>query len=173
MLDDATRHMTSFVFDIVRAHVPKIKLAYLFEEKDELADIVKSELAQVMEGFGFRILKALVTDIEMDARVKESMIAASARKSDILISRSPDELDSLSEQMRNDWIEGDQTAGATEQGRGALPELKTGPQGFHVPEGPEHPTAPNPHGNGAQFMPQGRKIIVDDRVISWLVRRNS
>ena len=72
-LDDATRQITSFVFDVVRARVPTIGLDDLFEKKDEIADIVKSELAQVMEGFGYGILKALVTDIEPDARVKESM----------------------------------------------------------------------------------------------------
>ena len=72
-LDDAPRQITSFVFDVVRARVPKIKLDDLFEKKDEIADIVKGELAQVMDGFGYGILKALVTDIEPDARVKESM----------------------------------------------------------------------------------------------------
>jgi regulator of protease activity HflC (stomatin/prohibitin superfamily) len=72
-LDDATRQITSFVFDVVRARVPKIKLDDVFEKKDEIADIVKSELAQVMDGFGYGILKALVTDIEPDSRVKESM----------------------------------------------------------------------------------------------------
>lgn len=72
-LEDATRQITSFVFDVVRARVPKIKLDDVFEKKDEIADSVKSELAQVMEGFGYGILKALVTDIEPDARVKESM----------------------------------------------------------------------------------------------------
>src|SRR5688572_23728496 len=72
-LDDATRQITSFVFDVVRARVPKIKLDDLFEKKDEIADIVKGELAQVMDGFGYGILKALVADIEPDARVKESM----------------------------------------------------------------------------------------------------
>jgi regulator of protease activity HflC (stomatin/prohibitin superfamily) len=72
-LDDTTRQITSFVFDVVRARVPTIGLDGLFEKKDEIADIVKSELAQVMEGFGYGILKALVTDIEPDARVKESM----------------------------------------------------------------------------------------------------
>ena len=72
-LDDATRQITSFVFDVVRARVPKIRLDDVFEKKDEIADIVKSELAQVMDGFGYGILKALVTDIEPDARVKESM----------------------------------------------------------------------------------------------------
>jgi len=72
-LDDATRQITSFVFDVVRARVPRIKLDDVFEKKDEIADIVQSELSQVMDGFGYGILKALVTDIEPDARVKESM----------------------------------------------------------------------------------------------------
>lgn len=72
-LDDANRQITSFVFDVVRARVPKIKLDDVFEKKDEIADIVRSELVQVMEGFGYGILKALVTDIDPDARVKESM----------------------------------------------------------------------------------------------------
>jgi regulator of protease activity HflC (stomatin/prohibitin superfamily) len=72
-LDNASRQITSFVFDVVRAQVPKIKLDDVFEKKDDIADIVKSELAQVMEGFGYGILKALVTDIDPDAKVKESM----------------------------------------------------------------------------------------------------
>jgi regulator of protease activity HflC (stomatin/prohibitin superfamily) len=72
-LENAPRQITSFVFDVVRARVPKIKLDDVFEKKDEIADIVKSELAQVMEGFGYGILKALVTDIDPDPRVKESM----------------------------------------------------------------------------------------------------
>jgi regulator of protease activity HflC (stomatin/prohibitin superfamily) len=72
-LDDATRQITSFVFDVVRAQVPKIKLDDVFAKKDEIANTVKSELAQVMEGFGYGILKALVTDIDPDPKVKESM----------------------------------------------------------------------------------------------------
>jgi regulator of protease activity HflC (stomatin/prohibitin superfamily) len=72
-LDDARRQITSYVFDVVRAQVPKIKLDDVFEKKDDIADIVKSELAQVMEGFGYGILKALVTDIDPDAKVKQSM----------------------------------------------------------------------------------------------------
>ncbi len=72
-LDDARRQITSYVFDVVRAQVPKIKLDDVFEKKDDIADIVKAQLSQVMEGFGYGILKALVTDIDPDAKVKESM----------------------------------------------------------------------------------------------------
>lgn len=72
-LDDARRQITSYVFDVVRAQVPKIRLDDVFEKKDDIADIVKSELAQVMDGFGYGILKALVTDIDPDSKVKQSM----------------------------------------------------------------------------------------------------
>ena len=72
-LDNARQQITSFVFDVVRAQVPKIKLDDVFEKKDDIANIVESELALVMEGFGYGILKALVTDIDPDAKVKESM----------------------------------------------------------------------------------------------------
>ena len=72
-LENANRQITSFVFDVVRAQVPKIKLDDVFEKKDDIANIVKSELAQVMEGFGYGILKALVTDIDPDPKVKEAM----------------------------------------------------------------------------------------------------
>ena len=72
-LEDANRQITSFVFDVVRAQVPKIKLDDVFEKKDDIANIVESELAQVMEGFGYGILKALVTDIDPDPKVKEAM----------------------------------------------------------------------------------------------------
>jgi regulator of protease activity HflC (stomatin/prohibitin superfamily) len=72
-LDDAHRQIKSYVFDVVRAQVPKIKLDDVFEKKDDIAEAVKVELSHVMDGFGYGILKALVTDIEPDARVKEAM----------------------------------------------------------------------------------------------------
>jgi regulator of protease activity HflC (stomatin/prohibitin superfamily) len=72
-LDDVGRQITSYVFDVVRTQVPRIKLDDVFEKKDEIADIVKAELAQVMDGFGYGILKALVTDIDTDPMVKQSM----------------------------------------------------------------------------------------------------
>jgi regulator of protease activity HflC (stomatin/prohibitin superfamily) len=72
-LDDPVKQITSFVFDVVRARVPRIKLDDVFEKKDEIADAVKAELAQVMNDFGYGIVKALVTDIDPDAKVKEAM----------------------------------------------------------------------------------------------------
>jgi regulator of protease activity HflC (stomatin/prohibitin superfamily) len=72
-LEDAHRQITSYVFDVVRAQVPKIKLDDVFARKDDIAEVVKVELSHVMEGFGYGILKALVTDIDPDARVKVAM----------------------------------------------------------------------------------------------------
>ena len=73
MLSDPHAQITAFVFDVVRARVPKIKLDDVFEKKDEIADAVKTELTHVMNEFGFVIMKALVTDIEPAEKVKSSM----------------------------------------------------------------------------------------------------
>ncbi|MFQ3652206.1 MAG: SPFH domain-containing protein [Gemmataceae bacterium] len=72
-LADPEAQITSYVFDVVRARVPQIKLDDVFEKKDEIADAVKSELAEVMDDFGYGILKALVTDIDPDPKVKAAM----------------------------------------------------------------------------------------------------
>jgi regulator of protease activity HflC (stomatin/prohibitin superfamily) len=72
-LDDAHRQIRSYVFDVVRAQVPKIKLDDVFEKKDDIAEAVKVELSHVMESFGYGIVKALVTDIDPDEHVKAAM----------------------------------------------------------------------------------------------------
>ncbi len=72
-LEDPGRQITSYVFDVVRARVPKIKLDDVFANKDEIADAVKTELADAMDDFGYGIVKALVTDIDPDAQVKHAM----------------------------------------------------------------------------------------------------
>ena len=72
-LQDPKVQITSFVFDTVRARVPSIILDDLFEKKDDIAQAVKTELDAVMDDFGYGIIKALVTDIDPDAKVKASM----------------------------------------------------------------------------------------------------
>ena len=73
LLDDASEQIRSFVFDVVRAQVPTIILDDVFEKKDDIANVVKKELSSVMEQFGWGIVKALVTDIDPDAKVKVAM----------------------------------------------------------------------------------------------------
>jgi regulator of protease activity HflC (stomatin/prohibitin superfamily) len=63
----------SFVFDVVRSEVPKTTLDDLFEKKDNIAIAVKKELEGLMSDFGYDILKALVTNIDPDEKVKSAM----------------------------------------------------------------------------------------------------
>lgn len=72
-LTDATRQIESFVFDVIRAEVPKTTLDDVFEKKDNIAIAVKTELEGLMSDFGYDILKALVTNIDPDEKVKAAM----------------------------------------------------------------------------------------------------
>jgi len=72
-LQNPQEQITAYVFDTVRARVPNVELDQLFETKDDIATAVKSELDSVMDDFGYGIVKALVTDIDPDAKVKISM----------------------------------------------------------------------------------------------------
>ena len=81
-LDFPQDQITSYVFDVVRAEVPKMILDDVFEKKDDVAIAVKAELNDAMVNYGFDIIKTLVTDIDPDAQVKDSMnrINASERE---------------------------------------------------------------------------------------------
>lgn len=65
--------ITSYVFDVVRAEVPKMKLDDVFVKKDDIAIAVKGELQDAMLDYGYDIIKTLVTDIDPDAQVKAAM----------------------------------------------------------------------------------------------------
>lgn len=81
-LDSPQDQITSYVFDVVRAVVPKMKLDDVFEKKDEIANAVKGELNDAMGNYGYDIIRALVTDIDPAVEVKTSMnrINASERE---------------------------------------------------------------------------------------------
>ncbi len=89
-LQNPQAQITSFVFDTVRARVPSMILDDLFEKKDDIAQAVKAELDAVMDDFGYGIIKALVTDIDPDAKVKDSMneINASQRMREAAIQQA-------------------------------------------------------------------------------------
>jgi len=72
-LESPHDQITSYVFDVVRAEVPKMKLDDVFERKDDVAIAVKRELNQAMSDYGYDIIKTLVTDIDPDAQVKSAM----------------------------------------------------------------------------------------------------
>lgn len=81
-LDYPHEQITSYVFDVVRAEVPKMKLDDVFVKKDDIAIAVKAELNDAMLDYGYDIIKTLVTDIDPDAQVKAAMnrINASERE---------------------------------------------------------------------------------------------
>ena len=81
-LEHPSDQITSYVFDVVRAEVPKMKLDDVFVKKDDIAIAVKSELQESMIEYGYDIIKTLVTDIDPDEQVKNAMnrINASERE---------------------------------------------------------------------------------------------
>ncbi|MBL4745599.1 MAG: SPFH domain-containing protein [Flavobacteriaceae bacterium] len=72
-LQNPSEQITAFIFDTVRAEVPKMKLDDVFIKKDDIAHAIQRELRDAMLNYGYDIVKALVTDIDPDPQVKEAM----------------------------------------------------------------------------------------------------
>ena len=72
-LHDPSAQLKSYIFDVVRSQVPKLNLDDVFSKKDDIAGAVRQELGESMDDFGFKIIQALVTDIDPDTKVKEAM----------------------------------------------------------------------------------------------------
>ncbi|NQX99425.1 MAG: SPFH domain-containing protein, partial [Flavobacteriales bacterium] len=78
--DNPARQIQSYVFDSIRSEVPKLTLDEVFAEKDKIAHAVQKELSSTIADYGYSIVKALVTDIDPDAKVKHSMNEINAAK---------------------------------------------------------------------------------------------
>jgi regulator of protease activity HflC (stomatin/prohibitin superfamily) len=72
-LQDPHTQIRSFVFDVVRANVPKMGLDVVFENKEDIANAVRTELSEAMDDFGYDIRQTLITDIDPDPKVKQAM----------------------------------------------------------------------------------------------------
>ncbi|MCK5638032.1 MAG: SPFH domain-containing protein [Flavobacteriaceae bacterium] len=72
-LQNPHEQLTAYIFDLVRAEVPKMILDDVFEKKDDIAQAIQRDLKEAMLNYGYDIVKALVTDIDPDANVKEAM----------------------------------------------------------------------------------------------------
>lgn len=72
-LEDPAQQIRAYVLDLVRSETPTMILDDVFEKKDSIANAVSKELTQTMQEFGYEIVKALVTNIELEAKVKNAM----------------------------------------------------------------------------------------------------
>ncbi|NOU62218.1 SPFH domain-containing protein [Marinifilum caeruleilacunae] len=79
-LADSTAQIESFVFDAVRAEVPKMELDMVYENKDNIANTVMQGLNSLLSNYGFDIKKTLVVDILPDAKVVDAMNAINEQK---------------------------------------------------------------------------------------------
>lgn len=80
-LSNTRGQIQAYVFDVIRASVPKLNLDDVFEQKTEIAKAVEDELEKAMSAYGFEIVQTLIVDIEPDEHVKRAMneINAAAR----------------------------------------------------------------------------------------------
>ncbi|KAK6118317.1 hypothetical protein DH2020_047888 [Rehmannia glutinosa] len=80
-LSNTRAQIQAYVFDVIRASVPRLELDSVFEQKNEIAKAVEEELEKAMSAYGFEIVQTLIVDIEPDVHVKRAMneINAAAR----------------------------------------------------------------------------------------------
>lgn len=80
-LSNTREQIQAYVFDVIRACVPKMDLDSSFEQKNEIARAVEDELEKAMSAYGYEIVQTLIVDIEPDEHVKRAMneINAAAR----------------------------------------------------------------------------------------------
>ncbi len=79
-LSDSSAQIESFVFDAVRAEVPKMELDMVYENKDNIANTVMEGLNSLLSNYGFDIKKTLVVDILPDSKVVDAMNAINEQK---------------------------------------------------------------------------------------------
>lgn len=79
-LEEPEQQIESYVFDIVRAEVPRKTLDDLFLSKDDISEAVQASLQKVMDEYGFIIRRSLITDITPDPKVAAAMNSINAAK---------------------------------------------------------------------------------------------
>ena len=72
-LTNPQQQMESWIFDTVRAKVPRMILDDVFEKKEEIATDVEESLTERLQYYGYSLVRALVNDIQPDAGVADAM----------------------------------------------------------------------------------------------------
>ena len=81
-MDNPRNQISPYVFDDVRAEVPKLDLDDVFARKEDIAFAVQKNIHESMDEYGYQIIKALITDIDPDHKVKDAMNRINAAKRD-------------------------------------------------------------------------------------------
>ncbi|MGI8428927.1 MAG: SPFH domain-containing protein [Solirubrobacteraceae bacterium] len=72
-LDDPEVQIQSYAFDVVRSHIPSMGLDVAYADADTIAMHIQDTLHRQMAEYGYEIVKALITNIEPDQKVKDAM----------------------------------------------------------------------------------------------------
>ena len=94
-LSDPQRQIESYVFNSILGHVPTLTLDEAFEQMQQISAAVKKDLDDVMDTFGYNILRALVTDIVPDAKVKAAMNDINAAQREQIAAQARGEADKI------------------------------------------------------------------------------
>jgi regulator of protease activity HflC (stomatin/prohibitin superfamily) len=72
-LTNPQTQMESWIFDNVRAKVPGMTLDSVFENKEEIAKEIEASLSERLSEYGYKLVRALVNDIQPDKGVADAM----------------------------------------------------------------------------------------------------
>ena len=72
-LTNPQAQMESWIFDNVRAKVPGMTLDSVFENKEEIAKEIEDSLSDRLSEYGYKLVRALVNDIQPDKGVADAM----------------------------------------------------------------------------------------------------
>ena len=92
-LAEPAHQIQSFVFNVILGHVPGMNLDEVFSSQAQIALDVQKNLDTSMKDFGYTVVKALITDVVPDAKVKSAMndINAAQREREATVSRGETE----------------------------------------------------------------------------------
>src|SRR3989440_2827900 len=126
-LDDPEVQMQSYAFDVVRSHIPSMDLDEAYADADTIAKHIQDTLHSNMADYGYEIVKALVTNIEPDQRVKDAMNNINAsQRNQIAAAAQGDAQKTLAVKK----AEGEKETMRL-QGEGVAAELKAIAEGLH------------------------------------------
>lgn len=94
-LANPKQQISSYVFNVILGHVPKMNLDDAFLQQSDIATAIKQGLDDVMKTYGYAIDQALVTDIQPDEKVKAAMNEINAAQREQVAATARGEADKI------------------------------------------------------------------------------